>query len=93
MLSATLFKRPNGASEEITITEIDAVTASFFKSNNVSVSLEDTGTDFVVWADAGLKLDDGTPDEITVTASGRDCWETMAELRDLVRQALDEKHD
>lgn len=80
----TLFKRPNGASEEITMTKIDDEDAQWFTDNNVTISGEDCGSFFCFWFDYGAKDEDGEPDEYIHTIpvnSHKTCNEHMHEVR------------
>jgi len=88
-IQATVFLRPNGRQEEITVKNINDDDANFFKTRSVKISMEDNpGLGTTVYADYGAVTEDGEPDEIIVFSRGRSCEDTMAELRELVERAM-----
>lgn len=90
-LDVKLHIRPYGHTKVVTVTEILDEDAKWFKDNNVKVSMEDIGNDFVVFGDVGLKIDndpDEEPDEAIVYARGRSAKETFTELRNLCAEML-----
>lgn len=81
MIEATLYKRPYGATETITINAIAQEDAEWFTSNGISLSLEDCGDFFAVFAKVG-ENEDGDPIEITeVAEAGESCESTLSRLR------------
>ena len=88
-IQATVFLRPNGRQEEITITNISDDDAYFFNTRSIKVSLEDDPIGGQVgYADYGAQDEDGHPEEIIVFSRGRSCGDTMAELRELTEKAM-----
>lgn len=83
-LSITIYQRPAGE-RKTTITEnIWPSDAEWFTTNEASVSMEDLGFSFAVYADLGYRVEDDIgeeADELMVLSKGRDCYETLAELR------------
>jgi hypothetical protein len=80
MMDVTVYKRPDGRTEVVTITKVHADDAKWFKDNRVAVSMEDIGGDYAIYADTGKELD-GEPDEFIEIANGRSCEETLKSLR------------
>lgn len=88
-IQATLFVRPNGRQEEITVKDINDDDANFFNTRSVKISMEDSpGFGPTVYADYGAVTEDGEPDEIIVFSCNRSCEATMAELRQIVERAM-----
>ena len=44
--------------------------------------MEDTGSDFILYADIGMKNVDGEPEEIIIFAGQDDCYDAMTRLRE-----------
>lgn len=85
----TLFKRPNGASEELEMTKILPEDESFLRANNVKISMEDCGFFLTIWADDGTMMEDdpSTPDEITYIVRGDEtCEQSMSNICELIRK-------
>lgn len=77
----TVYKRPHGQTEVIDLLNIHDEDAKWFEENNVSVSIESTGTDIIVYGDVGLVNEDGEPEEIIIFSGTDDCYTTMTRLR------------
>lgn len=93
-ITATLYKRPNGRTEQIKVRNIRDEDAAWFSDNCVAVSFEDCGFDTVIYADCGLRCNDDPdegPDEIIVFSGGRRCEDAMTELRRLCEVAMAER--
>lgn len=91
-IKATLYQRPNAKKSVITVSEITAEDAEFFKANNIKISLEPQGNDtdnIIMYADYGKRTEDGEPEEIIIFSRGRECSPCMTELRQLVEPALE----
>lgn len=90
-MKATIFVKPHGTKQVIEIIDINPDDEDYFMQHNVKVSLEEDfqpGT-FIAYADYGAEDEDGEPDEVIVFSAGRDCRETMAELRQLVQVEIE----
>ena len=80
-LDVVIYTRPNGKTQQATIRYIRQEDAEWF-SEHAQVSMEDIGSDIVVYADIGLTEDDGeTPRECIEFSKGRSCEDTMSALR------------
>ena len=76
---ATIFHRPNGRQTEIEIRKIYKDDASWLKSKNIALSLEDTGAFFVLYFDYGKKDEDGEPIEfIEKVGENKSCEDAIA---------------
>lgn len=80
-MKVTLYKKPNGAKEVVNVTKVYPTDAAWFEVHGASVSMEETGGTFVVYADVGLEDDDGEPMEAIELANGRSCEDTFQALR------------
>ena len=78
----TIYTRPEGNHSVVDITHARQQDAEWFEKNNVSVSMEDTGSDFILYADIGMKNVDGEPEEIIIFAGQDDCYDAMTRLRE-----------
>lgn len=88
-IQATVFLRPNGRQEVITVTNVNPDDANFLNTRGIKISMEDApGLGQTVYADYGAVTEDGEPEEIIVFSRGRSCEETLAEVRVLVEEAL-----
>ena len=75
---ATVFHPPNARQTEIDLKNVYPEDEAFFQENNVSISLEDIGGMFVIYALCeGMEEED----ELLVLSHGRSCQETLKELR------------
>lgn len=89
MITATLFKHPNGVQETITVNHINDDDAQYINENKIAISMEDAPSlGPVVYADIGKELEDGTPDEIIVLSKGRSCNETFVEVVERCKKKL-----
>lgn len=94
-MKVTLFEKPNGRQNEIDICNVRQADVLFFTSNNVKISMEDSGVPGMgatVYADIGKRADDGTPEEIIVFARGRTCEDTFTDLRQKCDRVLHNSH-
>lgn len=80
-MKVTLYKRPDGRQEIIDVKNILPEDKKWFIENNAIISMEDLGDDFAVYADIGIKDEDGEPVEVLALASGRTCEQTMNAVR------------
>lgn len=80
-IEATLYKKPNGTTQEITVRNIYPEDEAWFKANGAIISMEDHAGNFVVYADVGLTHSEGDPYEAIEFSSGRSCEDTMQALR------------
>lgn len=88
-MNVTIYKTPNGRTEVIDLRNINDDDAKWFEQNNVAVSMEEIGGQFAVYGDVG-RMHEGEPDEVLVLSQGRDCFETMAQLRIECQEAIAE---
>lgn len=90
-IAVTLYKRPNGASETITVANIRDEDAEWFKANNANLSMEDIGGQMAVYADVGLTIDndpDEDPAEAIELSRGRSAEDTFSALRKQCEEML-----
>ena len=88
----TYYKRPNGEKSEIDMTHILSEDEQWFIENKVTISLENNGgSGTIVYADIGLRTEDGEPDEMIEFSEGRDCKTTMRSMRIRCEKAMREK--
>ena len=80
-MKVTFYKSPNGHKEILNITKINKEDEEFFIANGVTISMEELGGDFVVYADTGLENEDGDPEEFIEIAQGRSCEDVLKALR------------
>lgn len=80
-MKATLYKKPDGRQEVIDLTNILPEDEKWFTDIGAKISMEETGGEFVIYADIGIVTEDGEPDEAIEFASGRSCEQTMSSLR------------
>lgn len=76
---ATLFIPPNGDKQKVSVMDINPEDARWFTDNNVEVSMEYINLMAIVYATPPGK--DPEEDEIMIFSNGRNCNDTMAELR------------
>lgn len=89
---ATIYIRPDGRKQGITISNIYSDDAEWFEKYDVLISMEEVGINqAIVYADIGDRDEDGEPDEIIVFSEGRSCEETLEELRQLCEKTLNER--
>ena len=87
----TIYHRPNGVPEEITMTKIHDAEADWLREHNVGISMEElpNGT-ITIYADYGATIEDSDePDEhVYFVAFGMTCQEAfihiVKELKELV---------
>ena len=89
MLDVTLYTRPNGRTKVITVTNIYSEDADWFRSHDAKVSMEDIGEQVAIYADVGIKYDEGLNEAIELSR-GRTCEETVAALRAQCKRLLKE---
>lgn len=77
----TLYKRPNGRTQEIDIKNVLPDDEAYFTRHKTSISMEDVGGEFAIYADTGREDEDGEPIEVIEFSQGRSCEETLSALR------------
>ena|GEM_PF-1859648 len=82
-MEVTIYKRPHGRTEVISITNVCPDDAAYFKQQRIRISIEDVGGMFAIYADTGIKNADGEPDELIEMSKGRSCEDTLSALRKL----------
>lgn len=85
----TLFIRPHGEREELTMTRILPEDEALFREHGVKISAEDCNGFFCFWADDGTMMEDdpNTPDEITyIVPAGETCEQSMTKIAQLIRK-------
>lgn len=90
-IAVTLYKRPNGASETITVANIRDEDAEWFKANDTKLSMEDIGGQIAIYADVGLKINNDPeedPAEAIELSCGRSCEDTFSALRKQCEEML-----
>lgn len=85
-IEATVYIRPYGKTKGIEVLRIRPEDAKYINENNIKVSMEDLGEDYVIWFDYGAKTYDGEPDELTVLAEGRNCEDTIADAVKIIKE-------
>lgn len=91
-IKATLYIPPNGQKKEIELTDINENDELWFVENNAKLSCEQLFEDRnVIYADIGLKDEEGEPLEGIEISFGRSCRETLAALRVQCEQLLKER--
>lgn len=89
-MKATYYKAPNGTQETINITNVNSEDEKFFVENDIVLSMEELGGDFVVYADTGYENEDGDPEEFIEIAQGRSCQDVLKALRESCEEFLKE---
>ncbi len=74
----TIFHHPNARRVEINLTDIYHEDEAYFRDNGVTISLEDIGGMYALYAFCKGMEDE---DELVVLSQGRSCKETLKELR------------
>jgi hypothetical protein len=88
-IEATLFVPPNARREQTVITKINPEDSQWFKDNGAKIALEEISTgDVVVYADTGMRTEEGDEVEAIEVSGSRTCPETMAALRKQCEQML-----
>lgn len=91
-LTVTIFKSPRGQRAVIEVQHIYPDDEAWFKQHGVKVSMEEAGGTFVIYGDIGrFEADGRTPSEVLVLSKGRNCEDTLAELRVECEKALKEQ--
>ena len=80
-MKVTFYKAPHGKQETIEIVHVYEEDEKFFVKNGITISMEQLGGDFVVYADTGLENEDGDPEEFIEIAQGRSCEDVLKALR------------
>lgn len=87
-MDVTLYMRPHGHTKVIDCANVRSEDEQFFKERGIKLSMEDLGTEFVVYADIGKTTEDGEPDELVELSAGRTCEDTLFSLRQQCEEAL-----
>lgn len=90
-MKATFYKAPNGEKEDMEIFNVYPEDEEFFTKYDISISMEELGGQYVVYADTGYENEDGDPEEFIALAEGRSCEDVLKELRELCESFLKEK--
>lgn len=80
-MQVVIYKAPHGRQEVVDITNVNKEDEEFFNTNNIVISMEEVGGDFVVYADTGYENEDGDPEEFIEIAQGRSCEDVLNALR------------
>lgn len=90
MITATLYKLPNGNTEQIQITNIHPDDATFFNVGGFQVSIETIMSgQTVIYSTNGRTDEDGELiDIIYIVPTGEECQVSMNKLRQLVESSL-----
>lgn len=87
-LPVTVYHRPNGRRENIICHKISEDDEKWFRTRNVRVSMEESGSGgHILYADYGAVDEDGEPDEV-ILVTHRSCIEAMSTLREMVEKAM-----
>lgn len=88
-LTVTNYVRPDGRAQELFITKINREQVDFFTSNKISVSMEDCGVCFAIYA-APPHMDEDEPTELTyLVDQDETCYIAMERLQKLCEEAYD----
>jgi ABC-type histidine transport system ATPase subunit len=80
-MKVTLYKPPHGRQEVIDITRVRPEDEAYFVTQQVEISMEVIGGEFVIYAHIGEYDEDGEPDELIELGQGRTCEDTLSALR------------
>jgi len=83
-MQITFFHRPTSNTEVSEMKNISTEDEEWFKANNIKLSIEDTGVDFILYADCCFSLEDHPNDdlhEMILSSKDRTCLKTMSDLR------------
>ena len=82
----TIYKRPDGRTQELNITNVYEEDAKFFEDNQVRISMEELNNEFIIY---GTHCDDvdGEYEQI-VFSGGRTCQESLHELVGLMKDLV-----
>lgn len=88
-IQCLIYTRPFGNRTDTEINAIDEDDERYFKEKGVKLSMESDGRDnYILYADIGKTLEDGTPVEIIhITKAGETCNQAMHALRLMVEEA------
>lgn len=88
-IECLVFLRPYGDRRTIELRNINLEDEIYFKEKGVKLSMESDGRgNYILYADIGKKLEDGTPaDIIHITKEGETCNQAMHALRLMVEEA------
>lgn len=88
-IQCLIYTRPFGNRTDTEINAIDEDDERYFKEKGVKLSMESDGRgNYILYADIGKTLEDGTPVDIThITKEGETCNQAMHALRLLVEEA------
>lgn len=96
-MKVTLYKQPDGRTQELEIKNVRPEDEAWFKEHGVQLSMEDVGApgapEFAIYAAVG----EGEGSELLELSKGRSCEDTLTELRKQAEAQLrvcpdDERH-
>lgn len=89
-MEVTCFIPPKGQKEIIELTNVYPEDELWFEENNIKISMENIGNDFIVYGDYGAKDEDDEPIEaIVISFNGqKTCEETLNSLRKEIEKLL-----
>lgn len=87
-MEVTFYKPPHGDEVIMDVKHVNPEDEKFFIDNDISISMEELGGDFVVYADTGYENEDGDPEEFIEIAQGRSCEDTLKALRVVCEEFL-----
>lgn len=88
-INATYYERPHGKKRFMTITRIHPEDELWFKAHGAKLSTEELTTgDIVVYADIGMRTQEGEEVEAIEISGTRDSYETLTALRKQCEQML-----
>lgn len=87
------YAKPDGRIRTIEIKNVYPEDREFFEIHNIRVSMEDIGGMFAVYADMGIRSDDGDVTEIIEISQDRSCEETLNALRRSCEREIGEHHE
>lgn len=91
-IPVVIYKRPQGHTEVIMCSKINAADETWFTEHNAKLSMEEApGMGFTCYADVGIKDEDGEPVEAIEISGRRTCEETLAALRQQCERMLASK--
>lgn len=89
-MKATVYIKPHGHNEEITVRNVRPEDAAWFEQHNIKISMEEDilPGHMILYADIGRTDEEGEPDEVIMFSRGAACIEALAELRRECEKAL-----
>lgn len=89
-MRVTQYIRPNGEKRVLDVTKIHKEDEEWFLNKKAKLSVEDTGAYIILYADIGIKNDEGEPDEAIVVVNPKveTSEEAFNKLRSLAEQML-----